>query len=89
MKVDVKQLHDAPPPLTSGRVSREVGGVHPVRPVPSVLWSGLWTAVPRLTGEQEDSQRHQEALGEVSFLRGFIFNLYTLIQLFVTISNHF
>ncbi len=42
----------------SGRASREARGVRSVRPVPTVLGSGLWTAVPCLTREQEESQRH-------------------------------
>lgn len=53
--------------FTSCRPFRETGGVHPVRSVPAVLWSGLWTAVSCLPREKERPTRHKETLGEVSF----------------------
>lgn len=37
-----------------------------VRPVPSVLWCGLRTAVPSLSRKQKNSERHQETVGQVS-----------------------
>lgn len=51
--------------LSRGR-SRETRGGCSLGPVSSVLRSGLWTAVPRLSRKQKISARHQETVGEVS-----------------------
>lgn len=53
--------------LSRGK-SRETRGGCSLRPVSSVLRSGLWTAVPRLSGKQKNSAWHQETVGEVSHI---------------------
>lgn len=51
--------------LGSSRPPREVGEERPLRPVAALVRSGLGSAVPCLAREQEERERHQEAVGEV------------------------
>lgn len=68
--------------FASCRPFRQTGGVHPVRSVPAVLRSGLWTAVSRLTREKKRPSRHHENLGEVS-----LFCFFTFFHIIVFLSE--
>lgn len=73
----------------SSRTSGEAGGEPPLRPVAALVRSGLRTAVARLAREQEERERHQEAVGKVRLSAAarprpqFFFNycIYVLIRI--------